>query len=108
MARRDLLNDDERRILFGVPQDHDSLVKLYTLSPADGEVRACEARSGQPAWVCGADGVCFSILACRSRHYGDAPPQLVAFMARANRCPAGKVWSTMPSACRSCPNMPAS
>jgi hypothetical protein len=36
MARRDLLNDDERQILFDVPTDHDSLVKLYTLSPADG------------------------------------------------------------------------
>jgi hypothetical protein len=37
MARRDLLNDDERQKLFGVPQDHDSLVRLYTLSPSDGE-----------------------------------------------------------------------
>jgi len=28
MARRDLLNDDERKLLFGVPEDHDSRVKL--------------------------------------------------------------------------------
>ena len=37
MARRDLLNDDERKLLFGVPEDHDSLVKLYTLSRTEGE-----------------------------------------------------------------------
>ena len=34
---RDLLNDDERQLLFGVPEDHDSLVKLYTLSRTEGE-----------------------------------------------------------------------
>ena len=37
MARRDLLNDDERKLLFGVPEDHDSRVKLYTLSRTEGE-----------------------------------------------------------------------
>ena len=37
MARRDLLNDDERQLLFGVPEDHTSLIKLYTKSRTEGE-----------------------------------------------------------------------
>jgi Domain of unknown function (DUF4158) len=64
MARRDLLNDDERRILFGVPEEHDGLVKLYTLSPAAGESvlarRGAANRLGFAVrWLC------FSIPACR-------------------------------------------
>jgi TnpA family transposase len=35
MARRDLLNDTERRRLFGVPDDEASLVRLFSLSDAD-------------------------------------------------------------------------
>ena len=35
MARRDLLNDTERRRLFGVPDDEASLIRLYSLSDAD-------------------------------------------------------------------------
>lgn len=38
MSRRDLLTDEERRQLFGVPEDHDALVRLYTLSRADLEL----------------------------------------------------------------------
>jgi TnpA family transposase len=81
MARRDLLNDDERQKLFGVPQDHDSLVKLYTLSPSDGE--PVLARRGA------ANRLGFAVQLALLQHpgmslstFGDAPPQLVAFMAK--------------------------
>jgi hypothetical protein len=81
MARRDLLNEDERRKLFGVPQDHDSLVKLYTLSPSDGE--PVFARRGA------ANRLGFAVQLALLQHpgmslatFGDAPPQLVAFMAK--------------------------
>lgn len=81
MARRDLLNDDERQILFGVPEDHDSLVKLYTLSPVDSE--PVLARRGA------ANQLGFAVQLALLQHpgmslatYGDAPPQLIAFMAK--------------------------
>jgi len=35
MGRRDILTDEERRTLFGVPEDRDAMVKLYTFSRAD-------------------------------------------------------------------------
>lgn len=35
MGRRDLLSAEERRQLFGVPVDRDTLARLYTLDPAD-------------------------------------------------------------------------
>jgi hypothetical protein len=33
VARRDLLTDEERRALFGIPADPDGLAKCFTLSP---------------------------------------------------------------------------
>ncbi|HPV68963.1 MAG TPA: Tn3 family transposase [Sphingorhabdus lacus] len=91
MARRDLLNDDERRILFGVPEEHDSLVKLYTLSPADGE--SVLARRGA------ANRLGFAVQMALLQHpgmslatFGDAPPQLVTFMARQIGVPQEKYF----------------
>src|SRR4051812_36911931 len=40
MARRDLLNDDERRRLFGVSESEAELIRHYTLTPADLELAA--------------------------------------------------------------------
>jgi TnpA family transposase len=81
MARRDLLNDDERQLLFGVPEDHDSLVRLYTLSPSDGALVL--ARRGT------ANRLGFAVQMALLQHpgiplatFGEAPPQLVAFMAK--------------------------
>jgi hypothetical protein len=37
MSRRELLTEDEREQLFGVPVDEASLAKHYTLSPEDLE-----------------------------------------------------------------------
>ena len=33
MARRPLLTDEERRLLFGVPGDPDALARHYTFTP---------------------------------------------------------------------------
>jgi len=33
MGRRDLLTDDERRLVFGLPIDRDSLARFYTFGP---------------------------------------------------------------------------
>ena len=35
MARRKLLNPDERQALLGIPDDEESLIRHYTLSPQD-------------------------------------------------------------------------
>jgi TnpA family transposase len=35
MARRKLLNPDERQTLLGIPDDEESLIRHYTLSPQD-------------------------------------------------------------------------
>ena len=40
MARRDLLNDDERRRLFGLPESEAELIRHYTLTSADLELAA--------------------------------------------------------------------
>lgn len=35
VGRRDLLSEDERRLLFGIPQSHDQMVEHYTLMRGD-------------------------------------------------------------------------
>jgi hypothetical protein len=35
VGRRDLLSDEERRHLFGVPVDRDALARFYTFEPRD-------------------------------------------------------------------------
>src|SRR5918997_6651393 len=38
VARRDLLTDEERRALFGIPADPDGLTRRFTLSRADRDL----------------------------------------------------------------------
>lgn len=90
MARRELLDEDERRILFGVPEDRDSLVKLYTLSPSEGSV--VFARRGD------ANRLGFAVQMALLNHpgfslstFGEAPQQLVAFMAEQLGIPPVKI-----------------
>ncbi|WP_145206870.1 Tn3 family transposase [Sphingobium sp. B2] len=80
MARRDLLNEDERHLLFGVPVDRESLVKHYTLSPSDGAL--VYARRGA------ANRLGFAVQMALFNHpgfslatFGEVPKQLIAFMA---------------------------
>ena len=40
MARRQLLTDDERRTLLGVPADPDDLARLFTLTRSDQDLVA--------------------------------------------------------------------
>src|SRR5215217_4332607 len=44
VARRELLSDEERRALFGIPADPDDLVRRFTLTRADRDLVA--ARRG--------------------------------------------------------------
>jgi hypothetical protein len=80
MARRALLNEDERRRLFCVPPNRDELVRLYTLSRADLELVL--ARRGH------ANRLGFAVQLALLRHPGfgltlseRAEPALVAYMA---------------------------
>ena len=93
MARRELLNDDERHRLFGVPENHDGLVKLYTLSPSDGTliVPLITARRGA------SNRLGFAVQMALLNHpgiplgtFGEVPGNLVAFMANQLGMPAGK------------------
>lgn len=86
MSRRDLLTDDERRALFGIPDDHDALVRLYTLSRADLEL--VRARRGD------ANRLGIAVHLAMLRHPGfsfaveTATPSLVAFIAAQIEVPA--------------------
>jgi len=40
MARRQLLTDEERRLLLGVPRDPDALARLYTFTRSDQDLVA--------------------------------------------------------------------
>lgn len=46
MARRQLLTEEERRVVFGVPTDRDALARHYTLTRTDLDLVA--TRRGDP------------------------------------------------------------
>lgn len=79
MGLRDILTDEERRMMFGVPEDHDALVKLYTLSRRDLDL--IEARRLD------ANRLGFAVQLALLRHPGfpleafEAPDHLIAFLA---------------------------
>lgn len=79
MGRRDMLTDKERRALFGVPEDREAMVKLYTLSRADLDL--VQARRSD------ANRLGFAVHLALLRHPGlapaeiEAPKRLITFMA---------------------------
>ena len=79
MGRRDILTDEERRTLFGVPEDRDAMVKLYTLSRADLDL--VQARRSD------ANRLGFAVQLVLLRHPGlapaeiEAPKRLITFLA---------------------------
>lgn len=79
MGRRDMLTDEERRALFGVPEDREAMVKLYTLSRADLDL--VQARRSD------ANRLGFAVHLALLRHPGlapaeiEAPKRLITFMA---------------------------
>lgn len=79
MGRRDMLTDKERRALFGVPEDREAMVKLYTLSRADLDL--VQARRSD------ANRLGFAVQLALLRHPGlapaeiEAPKRLITFMA---------------------------
>lgn len=86
MARRELLTDAERAILFGVPDDHQTMVALYTLSRADLELVHAHRGAG--------NRLGFAVQLALLQHpgfgfaAGGAPEPLVAFMAAQIGVPA--------------------
>ncbi|HET6519748.1 MAG TPA: DUF4158 domain-containing protein, partial [Geminicoccaceae bacterium] len=87
MARRQLLTDDERRALLGVPADPDDLARLFTLARSDRELVA--RRRGR------ANRLGFAVQLALLRHPGtalvhlDQPVEaLVAWLARQLGIPA--------------------
>ena len=86
MARRELLTNAERAMLFGVPDDHETMVKLYTLSRAD--LALVRAHRGA------ANRLGFAVQLALLRHPGfglgaaEAPQHLVDFMAAQIGVPA--------------------
>src|SRR4051812_13962143 len=83
MARRDLLNDDERQRLFGLPESEAELIRHYTLTPP-AAARGGSARRPQPPWL-------------RRAALPAAPPRLRPARWRPSCC-----WTTLPTklACR--------
>jgi TnpA family transposase len=86
MGRRDLLTDDERRLVFGFPTERDALARLYTFGPADVALIEARRRSG--------NRLGFALQLALIRHPGfatvridEAPDELVAYVAEQLRLP---------------------
>lgn len=80
MGRRELLTDEERRLLFGIPIDRDQLARLYTLSNSDRALIDARRRSS--------NRLGFAPQLALLRHPGIAlqlssawPDELVAYLA---------------------------
>jgi hypothetical protein len=87
VARRQLLTEEERRLLFGVPSDADALTRLYSLTRADRELLA--ARRGN------ANRLGFAVQLALLRHPGvglahmeEPVDPLVAWLAEHLEIPA--------------------
>ena len=80
MARRELLTDEERTSLFGVPTDRASLARHYTLGPDDldflGARRSEANRLGAATWLALLRHPGFGL-----RHDATPPGELVAYLA---------------------------
>jgi len=86
MGRRDLLTDDERRLVFGFPTERDALARLYTFGPADIALIEARRRSG--------NRLGFALQLALIRHPGfaavridEVPDELVAYVAEQLRLP---------------------
>jgi TnpA family transposase len=80
MARRQLLTDDERRRIFGVPESEAEIIRHYTLSPADLDLAAHRHGSRNRLGV--------AVQLCLLRHAGfglrvgeEMPEALLAYLA---------------------------
>jgi hypothetical protein len=80
MARRQLLTDDERRRIFGVPESEAEIIRHYTLSPADLDLAAHRHGSRNRLGV--------AVQLCLLRHPGfglrvgeEIPEALLAYLA---------------------------
>ncbi|SEF07583.1 Transposase and inactivated derivatives, TnpA family [Rhizobiales bacterium GAS188] len=88
MARRQLLTDDERRRVFGVPESEAEIIRHYTLSPADLDLTADRHGSRNRLGV--------AVQLCLLRHPGfglrvgeEIPEALLAYLAHQLAVPPG-------------------
>src|SRR4051812_2433839 len=77
MAHRQLLTDEERRALLGIPLDADSMVRCFTLSRADQELVAARRRD--------ANRIGFAVQLALLRHPGIALAQVEQPSSRSSR-----------------------
>lgn len=87
MARRQLLTEEERRALFGVPGDSDALTRLYSFTRSDQELLAARRRN--------ANRLGFAVQLALLRHPGmslahmeEPVDSLVAWLAERLEIPA--------------------
>ena len=87
MTRRQILTDEERQVLLGIPQDADSLARLFTLSQSDRHLVAER--------LCDASRLGFAVQLALLRHPGtvlanleQSPEPLVIWLATQLGIPA--------------------
>ena len=107
MGRRQLLTDEERRLLLGVPRDPDGLARHYTLTRSDQEL--ISHRRGA------ANRLGFAVQLALLRHPGRALPNmdepvdaLVGWLAAHPRTSSSglhRVCPSSPDDDRSCPHI---
>ena len=94
MARRKLLTPEERQALLGVPDDEESLIRHYTLSPQDrlqAEVRGgLTISSAMPS-----SSASCAILAGFSGIDEDPPAAMVAYVAEQLGIDPGRLCSLL-------------
>ena len=87
MARRELLTDEERRALFGIPDDPDGLARCFTLSRADRDLVA--ARRGDASRLgCAVQLALLRHPGTTLANLGGPADPLVTWMARQLEIPA--------------------
>ncbi len=87
MARRELLTDEERRALFGIPDDPDGLARCFTLARADRDLVA--ARRGDASRLgCAVQLALLRHPGTTLANLGGPADPLVTWMARQLEIPA--------------------
>ena len=80
MARRELLTEEERVSLFGVPTDRATLARHYTLGPNDLDFLAARRgdtnRLGAALWIALLRYPGFGL-----RHDEAPPPEIISYLA---------------------------
>ena len=87
MARRQLLTDEERQALLGIPPDADSLARLFTLSRVDRNLVA-ERRGDANRLGCAVQLALLRYPGTTLAYLAQSPDALVSWMAGQLEIPA--------------------